>query len=165
MIELARYVLKELSETDLPKVLKVYQQCEDFLALGPVPYASLEMVRNDFRHSRDNGGIFYGICDKQQDMIGVLDVVLAGFEGNEEQAFISLLLISAPHRNRGIGHAVLAAIEEHIKANPKVKRILSAVQTNNQRAIDFWQREGYAIRGEPQKQEDGTITYNLCKKI
>jgi hypothetical protein len=42
---------------ELDEVLNVYRQCEDFLALGPVPTASMEMVVKDIEISKD-----YGAC-------------------------------------------------------------------------------------------------------
>jgi hypothetical protein len=45
------------SEPELRRVLAVYQQCEDFLALGPVATASLEMVKADLALSQQEGGL------------------------------------------------------------------------------------------------------------
>jgi len=159
------HTIKELSESDLPQVFNVYRQCEDFLALGPVSCASMEMVRSDFRHSLKEGGIFCGIYDDQNKMVGIVDMVLAGFEGNSEYAFISLLMIALPYRNQGIGHKIVAAVEERIKTNTNIKTIFSAVQTNNHGAIVFWKRLGYQINGSPHKQLDKTIVYNLRKDV
>ncbi len=159
------HTIRELYQSDLSQVFNVYQQCEDFLALGPIPCASMEMVKNDFHHSREEGGIFYGIFNDSGSIIGIVDVVLAGFKGNPERAFISLLMIALPYRNQGIGHKIVTDIEERIKTNPKVKVIFSAVQTNNLRAIEFWKRLGYQIYGGPQKQADTTIVYNLSKDL
>lgn len=159
------HTIKELPEPDLPQVLNVYRQCEDFLALGPVPCASMGMVKNDFHHSREEGGIFYGIFNDSGSMIGIVDVVLAGLKGNPEHAFISLLMIALPYRNQGIGHKIVTDIEERIKTNTKVKVIFSAVQTNNLRAIEFWKKLGYQINGGPHKQMDKTIIYNLRKDV
>jgi hypothetical protein len=42
-------------------ILEVYRLCEDFLALGPVATASMEMVIKDLEISKDECGIFCGI--------------------------------------------------------------------------------------------------------
>ena len=39
--------IRPINEQDLLALLRVYQQCQDFLALGPEPAASLEMLKAD----------------------------------------------------------------------------------------------------------------------
>ncbi len=53
--------IRPIVNSDLPAVLEVYRQSEDFLALGPDPRASLEMVEKDQALSRQQGGVFCGI--------------------------------------------------------------------------------------------------------
>ena len=36
--------IRPITENDLEEVFEVYRQCEDFLALGPKPKASMAMV-------------------------------------------------------------------------------------------------------------------------
>jgi hypothetical protein len=47
-----------ISQDDLDSVLQVYKKCEDFLALGPVPTASMEMVLKDIEVSRKRAAFF-----------------------------------------------------------------------------------------------------------
>ncbi len=54
-------IIRPIVEPDLPAVLEVYRQSEDFLALGPDPHASPEMVAKDRELSRQEGGVFCGI--------------------------------------------------------------------------------------------------------
>ena len=49
-------LFRPYEERDLPAVLEVYRQCEDFLALGPVARASLQMVQQDLAISRQENG-------------------------------------------------------------------------------------------------------------
>lgn len=88
-----------LDESD--EVLNVYRQCEDFLALGPVPTASMEMVQKDIEKSKAYGGLFCGIYTSEGKMIGILDYVPSKFEGDPHAFYISLLMIAAPFRSRG----------------------------------------------------------------
>ena len=53
--------IRPILDSDLPAVLEVYRQSEDFLALGPDPHASLEMAAKDRALSRQQGGVFCGI--------------------------------------------------------------------------------------------------------
>ena len=53
--------IHSVTQADLGAILHVYQQCEDFLALGPVPTASMEMVLKDIEVSQSEGSRFCGI--------------------------------------------------------------------------------------------------------
>ena len=138
-----------ISPDELDAVLNVYRQCEDFLALGLVPTASMEMVLQDIELSKGYGGLFCGIYTSEREMIGIIDYVPSNFEGDPYASYLSLLMIAAPFRKQGIGKAVVEAIENEIKRNAQVDKILSGVQVDNLQAVQFWQRNGYRIVGEP----------------
>ncbi len=158
--------LQPVGDADYNALLEVYRQCEDFLALGPEPCASPEMVQADLRHSANVGGTFYGIVDDRGVLLGVVDFVPAGFGGCPEHAFLELLMIARPYRSAGLGAHVVRLVEAAIQQQaPQVTAVLSAVQVNNPVAIRFWQRQGYQIVGEPEAQPDGTTVYPLRKEL
>jgi ribosomal protein S18 acetylase RimI-like enzyme len=159
------FIIAPINASNLPQVLAVYQQCEDFLTLGPVPKASMDMVKADFEHSKEENGLFCGIFDLKESLVGIVDFVPNMFEGNPERAFISLIMISQPYRNKGLGRKIIEAVESKIKENRQVKVILSAVQTNNERAIHFWKELGYSLISEPESRPDKTVVYRLCKNL
>ena len=99
-------------------VLDVYYQCEDFLALGPVPTASMEMVLKDIELSKADSGVYYGIYTTAGEMIGVLDYVPANNKGEPHTAFLELLMIAAPFRKHGLGKAVVKAFEAEVRKMP-----------------------------------------------
>jgi ribosomal protein S18 acetylase RimI-like enzyme len=152
-------------QNDLVAVLEVYKQCEDFLALGPVPTASMEMVLKDIEISRAEHGIFCGIYTAAGKMIGVIDYVSKDYGGSADTAFLELLMIDVHYRKQGIGKAVVEAVETEIRKNPKVKMILSGVQVNNPQAVKFWQRNGYRIVSEPKLLPDQTTAVDLRKDL
>jgi len=154
-----------VAEDDLASLLEVYRQCEDFLALGPVASASMEMVLADLELSRKIGGIFCGIYSPEGKMIGVIDYVPNHYEGEPRAAYLSLLMIAEPYRNLGAGKAVVEAIEKEIRMDGRVTVIHSGVQVNNPKAIRFWQRMGYRIASEPQVHPDQTTAVDLRKDI
>ena len=84
-----RFTIRPVQPQERDAILEVYRQCEDFLALGPVATASMEMVDADLRHSIDDGGIFCGIFAPDGIMMGIIDVVMSGFEGNPAHSFLS----------------------------------------------------------------------------
>ena len=74
-------------------------------------------------------------------------------------------MIAAPFRNRGIGQAVVAAVEDEIRRDATVDTILAGVQVNNPQAVRFWQRNGYRIVSEPKLHPDQTIAVDLRKDL
>lgn len=167
IITIPEYSIKihPIVSSELDSVLHVYRQCEDFLALGPVPTASMEMVLKDIEISKAGGGIFCGIYTADEKMIGIVDFVPKGFNADPHTAFLSLLMIAAPFRQHGIGKAVVEAIENDIKKDPQVTTILSGVQVNNPRAVKFWQTNGYRIVSGPKLMPDQTTVVGLRKDI
>jgi ribosomal protein S18 acetylase RimI-like enzyme len=157
------FELRTITQEDLCAVLDVYRQCEDFLALGPEPTASMEMVVKDIESSQREGGVFCGVLSVDGEMIGVVDFVPSGFEGIARIAFISLLMIVPSNRNRGLGGRIVEMIENEIRKNAQVRTVLTAVQVNNTEGLRFWQKNGYRIVGEPELQPDQTTTFRVRK--
>ena len=158
-------VIRPVTAEDLRAVLQVYQHCEDFLALGPVATASMEMVLKDLEISKEEGGICCGIYQEDGKMIGVVDYVPSNFQGNSDNASLSLLMIDSSFRGKGIGKVIVEAVENEIRKNKSVKTILSGVQVNNPRALQFWQRNGYCIVSEPRLIPDQTTVFELRKDL
>jgi ribosomal protein S18 acetylase RimI-like enzyme len=147
-------------------LLEVYRQCEDFLALGPQPHASPEMVQADLDLSQSAGGIFCGIflCPADE-MIGVADYIPCGFEGNRQHAFIELLMIAQPFRSQGLGYRIVAELEGIVRKAPQITAIRLGCQINNPKGIRFWQCCGYRITGPAVSYPDQTTAYPLEKLV
>ncbi len=161
-----RWHIRPITPDELDAVLNVYRQCEDFLALGPVPTASMAMVLQDIEISRQEDGIFCGIYDAANGgMIGVADYVPCGFEDDPHLAHLSLLMIAAPFRQQGVGQVVVEAIEQEIMKDAQITAILAGVQVNNPQAIRFWQKRGYRIVSGPTLMPDQTTVFGLRKDL
>lgn len=159
------FEIRLLNQRDVDAILEIYRQCEDFLALGPVSSASLEMVLEDMQHSQREDSSFCGIFLPGGRMVGVVDYLPCGYQGDPQLACLFLLMIAAPFRSRGLGQAVVAAVERAIRAHPEVTAIIAGVQVNNPRAVQFWLRQGYRITGGPTRMPDRTTVYNLRKDL
>jgi ribosomal protein S18 acetylase RimI-like enzyme len=157
------FEIQAVTPGDGPAILAVYQQCEDFLALGPEPRASMAMVRKDMELSQQAGGIYCGVFAADGRMIGVVDYIPRNYEGASPTAFISLLMIAAPFRKRGIGTAVVDHVENEIRKDHRINIILCGVQANNDGGIQFWQKQGYRIVSGPELQPDRTMAFRLRK--
>lgn len=154
------------SENELAQLLNVYQQCEDFLSLGPVAQASPEMVAADLMLSLQTGGTFCAIEEMESgEIVGVIDFIALGYEGNPELAYLSLLMIAAPHRRRGLGASVVRGVETVIRGDSRVQAICAGVQVNNPGGISFWQHMGYKIVSGAELQKDGTVAFRLRKEL
>lgn len=157
-------VICPASENEAYAILDVYRRCEDFLALGPDPHASMRMVLDDLAHSAEQGGMFCGIY-RSGHMVGVVDFVPLGFDGKEDAACLMLLMIAGEERGRGLGRKVVEAVEAEILKNEEIHEICSGVQANNPDGIGFWTRMGYDIVGGPRVMEDTTVCYDLMKTV
>jgi ribosomal protein S18 acetylase RimI-like enzyme len=158
------FTLHPFTENEMPALLAIYRRCEDFLALGPNPYASEEMVRGDLLLSIEDGGRFCGIRLADGQLAGVVDYTPGGRSGNPAEAHIELLMLAQPYRNRGLGAAVVRDVEAEMWAAAQVAAIVVEAQVNNPGALRFWQRMGYRIISGPTPQPDGTTSYQLRKE-
>jgi len=153
------FSIRPIEDADLPAVLEVYRQSEDFLALGPVAAASLEMVKADRALSRREGGRYCGIfCPAPggpDRLAGILDYTL----GRPGILFIELLMLARAERGQGLG----AAVVEWLLAQygGQVSALQAGVQVNNPGAVRFWQRMGFRITGPAEPQADGTVAFPL----
>lgn len=156
------YRIGPVADSELDYVLNVYKNCEDFLALGPVPNASMNMVVADINHSRDENGIYCGIWDNSNTMIGIIDFIP---NTDQHTSFLSLLMISKEYRNIGVGTVVETLLESHLKNNYQTSVLRSGVQINNQIGIRFWGKCGFIISEDAQDLDDGTIAFQMYKDI
>jgi len=154
----------KISRTQADAVLEVYRQCEDFLALGPAPEASMEMVLKDIQEAEAESGVFCGIFSGNE-MIGVVSYVPSHFEFRPVDAFVLLLMITPSYRRQGLGGEIVNRIEKEICAHARIRAIVCGVQTNNPDAIRFWQKMGYEIFRGPELRPDKTTIYRLRKDI
>ena len=158
-----QFRLAPVSEDDAEALLALYVACEDFLALGPQPRASLDMVLADLAASRQANGRYEGIFVGGA-LVGVVDYVLAGHEGEPGHAYLALLMLAPAWRRRGLGAAVTRYVEAMAAAGGATHVCLGA-QVNNPMAVRFWQRLGYAIYAGPVAFADGTTAWQLRKAL
>lgn len=162
-VQATPFAIRPITPGELDTVLEVYRQCEDFLALGPDPTASMAMVLKDIEISQGEGGLYCGVYTAEGALIGIVDYMPRGFEGNPQHAYLSLLMLAAPFRSRGIGQAVVAAVEAEIQKDAQIRAIFLGAQVNNPQAVQFWQRQGYRIVSGPKLMPDQTTVFELRK--
>jgi ribosomal protein S18 acetylase RimI-like enzyme len=163
IIQADPFLIRPVSQNDLGAILEVYRQCEDFLALGPVATASMQMVLKDIEISTGENGIFCSILRANGNIIGVVDYIPNNYQGDPRAAYLSLLMLAAPYRNQGFGKIVLEAIEREVKKAARVSVMFLGVQVNNPQALLFWKRRGYRIVGGPKLMPDQTTVFEMRK--
>ncbi len=161
-METSRFLVVPADERHLDALLVVYRQSEDFLALGPIHKASAQMVTSDIESSRKEGGLYCGVWDKEGVLFGVLCFVP---KMREETSFLTLLMISASYRGRGLGSEIVVELEKHLKTHYSTRRIEAGVQVNNLGAIRFWARNGFRLDDRPKALADGTVCFDMAKEI
>ncbi len=115
-------IVRLIDDSDLPAVLEVYRQCEDFLALGPNPTASMEMIAADRALSRtgaprqgaEAASEYCGLFAEDGTLQGIFDFVRSGYAGDPGCAYIELLMIAAPYRGRGLGEEAVRWLEKEL---------------------------------------------------
>ena len=111
-----------VNDSEISALLEVYKQCEDFLALGPVSEASVQMIKEDIASSRREGGQYCAIRNGQGLTVGVIDFI-ANTE-RTDTSFLLLLMIAAPWRNKGYGKTVLTSLEQYLKRSYGIERMI-----------------------------------------
>jgi ribosomal protein S18 acetylase RimI-like enzyme len=157
------FTIKPMKGEDLPSLLALYRECEDFLALGPIAQASEVMVLADLELSHVNHGNFYGLM-VDCDLAGVLDVVESGWEGESRSGYLELLMLAPRWRRHGIGEAATHWAEAQARlAGAEMMRL--GVQVNNPGGWLFWERMGYHVVSEPTLFPDGTVAVEMVKPL
>jgi ribosomal protein S18 acetylase RimI-like enzyme len=157
-------IIRPVTPADYPALLEVYRQCEDFISLGPVAKASMNMVLQDIRETKAERGIFCRVLSGTQ-MIGVVSYIPSSFEFRPVDAFILLLMLIPSHRSKGAGSTIVDRIEKECQSHGKVRSICCGVQVNNPAAIRFWEKKGYYKYAGPELRPDKTTVYRLRKDI
>ena len=157
--------LSPLTEADIEAVFEIYRQCQEFLALGPQPEASREMVLRAVQDSDSKHGVYYGIYLLSSDMVGVLDMLPLEIENQVDSVNLNLLMITPQYRRQGIGTQVLRVIESEVYKKTGISQFTTSVQVNNPDARRFWEKNGYSAFSEPELQPDSTKVVHLKKAL
>jgi RimJ/RimL family protein N-acetyltransferase len=115
------------------------------------PVVDLEAVRADMLEAKSMpGGMVWRIADHSGALVGV---ATTAFVPPPHGGWIGLLIIRQEFQGLGLGGEAADLLEEYLFADPDVTQIGLAVQSQNSRALAFWERRGYQ-RGLHRKQFD-----------
>ncbi|MCC6147708.1 MAG: hypothetical protein IT308_09095 [Anaerolineaceae bacterium] len=135
------FEIRPLMACKLDSAVQVYRQsAEDGIADG---WISGQRVLMDMSNSRQTGGLFCGIFDDQDELVGLIDIVPANFAGQPENACIRMLKIAAPHRYRGFGGKAIDLVEAELRKDPAVTALYACFREDCPTWLGFAARHGF----------------------
>jgi ribosomal protein S18 acetylase RimI-like enzyme len=137
-----------LDEARVPELQALHEECRDYLELvtgePPGPDEAERLLRELPRGRKPEDKFVIGLFDAPGHLLGVLDVIRD--YPRRAEWYLGLLLFGPSSRGRGLGERVYRRLEEWVRAEGG-KAIHLIVQEQNPRAIEFWKRMGFEIRG------------------
>jgi ribosomal protein S18 acetylase RimI-like enzyme len=137
-----------LDEARVPELQALHDECRDYLELvtgePPGPTEAEDLLRELPPGKGPEDKFVIGLFDAPGHLLGVLDVI-RGYPRAGEW-FLGLLLFGPSSRGRGLGERVYRRLEEWVRAEGGTA-IHLIVQEQNPRALDFWKRMGFEVRG------------------
>lgn len=164
-LETERLRVEVVGEAEAEGVLRVYEQCADFLALQTPEPPSVTMIRSDLQTVAQQRGVFAGIFRRESnELIGVISFVPHSFRGQRDYAFVLNLMIGAAHRRQGFGTEAYGAVEELIWRDPEVKRLGALLLPQHEPSYAFAEKLGFERAGGPFKNKRGFGLWAFSKK-
>jgi ribosomal protein S18 acetylase RimI-like enzyme len=137
-----------LDETRVPELQALHDESRDYLELvtgePPGPDEAARLLREVPPGKGAEDKFVIGLFDAPGHLVGVLDVI-RGYPRQHEW-YLGLLLFGPSSRGRGLGERVYRRLEEWVRAEGGTA-IHLIVQEQNPRALDFWKRMGFEVRG------------------
>jgi ribosomal protein S18 acetylase RimI-like enzyme len=142
-----------LDEARAPELQAFYEQCRDYLELvtgaPPGPDEAASLLRDVPPGKGHEDKFVIGLFDAPGHLVGVLDVIRD--YPRRREWYLSLLLFGPSSRGRGLGERVVRRLEEWVRTLDG-RAIHLIVQEQNPRAIAFWKRMGFEVRGMGKQQ-------------
>ncbi len=152
----ARYRVRALCERDIGAVLAIYLENGLFFrycAAKPTREQVLEDMTVTPPHTARSAKHFVGFF-RQEELIAVMDLI-DGYP-QPDIAYLGLFMLKAAEQGKGHGGAILREAEAFLKAGG-FRAIRLAINKGNPQATHFWQKNGYAILREVDKDGWGTL--------
>lgn len=137
-------VFKDITKDDLDEVLRLYNQNEkNMYATGIDRAMSIEDIIEKYLEVLISShefyaGIFKAAASPDPEMLGVIKGRI-DYDNNEE-AWISSVLIDSLQQGKGIGTAAVDSIMEHLNDTYGVKRVMVGILSGNAIGKEFWRK-------------------------
>ncbi|OGO76972.1 MAG: hypothetical protein A2Y23_03515 [Clostridiales bacterium GWB2_37_7] len=140
---------KDVNKDDLQEVLKLYNQNEtNIYATGIGRPMSYEDINQKYLEVLVNSHEFFAgifICNSdgvESKMIGVIKGRI-DYDNNEE-AWISSILIDSSYQKNGIGTKAVSAILKMLKNTYDIKAVMIGTLSGNSIGREFWNKIGFS---------------------
>ena len=131
-----------------PELQAFYERCRDYFELvtgqPPAPTEARELLSALPRGKAADDKFVIGLFDAPSHLVGVLDVI-RDFPRPREW-YLGLLLFEPTLRGQKLGDRVYHRLEEWVTAQGGTA-IHLIVEEVNHRALNFWERMGFAVHG------------------
>jgi RimJ/RimL family protein N-acetyltransferase len=147
-LEMENICFKDVTKESLEEVLKLYNQNEiNIYATGIDRPMSIQDIKQKYlevlvnSHEFFAGIFFYETDNSSSKMIGVIKGRI-DYDNNEE-AWISSILIDSSFQKNGIGTKVVKSIIKMLKDTYDIKAIFIGILSGNGMGQGFWNKMGF----------------------
>lgn len=142
--------IDRITENDMDEIVKIYNSNTGFLKnhMG-VESVSKETVTNDLETMKRMGFQSFFIRDEKDSPIGICE-----FKTGEE-VYLSLLLIDGDKTRKGYGSDIYTQLERKFQEAGAKKVLIDVVCDYEDRAVAFWEKQGFVHRGNIQLEWSG----------
>ncbi len=123
-----------------PLLHELYRATPGYFALLGCPVPSLQEVTRDIETALYDPRRRLELLYQEKELVGSLDYKLDYPQAGD--VTINLLLIREDVQSRGLGRQVVRDLEKRL---PHSQRLLASVLGDNVRAVQFWERLGFAF--------------------
>ncbi len=145
-LSLPGFDIEGLIEADAPRLLRLYQDCSDYIVLerGHPPDAAVALEEfRSFPPGRTAADKFvFGLKSAAGDLVGML--ACDRDYPKEKSWWIALLLIDPALRGQGVAKAVCGDFFRWLKAQG-ADRVELAVFAENESGLRFWEGQGFTL--------------------
>ena len=144
------FTIREFEPTDMFSVIK--------LASDTLPERYSPSLFNYFYETFPEGFI---VAEEAHKVVGFL----IGVRITTENTKVLMLSVSKQHRKQGIGSELLNRFLKQIsRENSKIVEL--EVRIDNKKAIDFYRKHGFTIKGKIKKfYQNGKTAYTMSKQL
>ena len=128
---MSEFVFRECRSEDVGAVLQLWRQSE--------ATPGVTDTADDLRRAVEEGPAVVLVAEVQGRVLGSIIGTFDGWRGN-----IYRLAVHPNHRRHGVARALVAEVEKRL-AEQGAKRITALVETDQPRAMNFWEAVGYRV--------------------
>lgn len=132
------YIIDIIEQKDIDKVIDIYNSNKTFIEnhLG-VSRVSREFIVNEIQEM-DNVGFTSAVMkDNKGNIVAICDYKI------EDEVYLSLLMIDAKLKGKGLGQSIYNQFEKIFKAKNVSRIRLDVVYDYKENVIGFWEKQGF----------------------